>query len=73
MRGWGLVLRDIDLTLTMLRLLSSKTQGFFKSSKPCHVGIHWIAIVEFSQKIEYPFARVSVLYQLFCIVLYWPN
>ena len=35
------------LTLPMLRLLSSKAQGrkdFRKPSKPCRVGIHWIAL-----------------------------
>ena len=40
------------LTLSMLRLLSSKAQGrndFWKTSKPCHVGIHWIALAEYSQ------------------------
>ena len=40
------------LTLPMLRLLSSKAQGrkdFWKTSKPCHVGIHWIDLVEYSQ------------------------
>ena len=38
-------------TLTMLKLLSSKTQGhkdFWKQSKACHVGIHWIALAEYS-------------------------
>ena len=37
----------------MLRLLSSKEQGrkdFWKSSKPCHVGIHLIALAEYSQR-----------------------
>ena len=36
----------------MLRLSSSKTKGckdFWKPSKPCHVGIHWIALAEYSQ------------------------
>ena len=36
----------------MLRLLSSKAQrrkDFGKPSKPCHVGIHWIALTEFFQ------------------------
>ena len=36
----------------MLRLLSSKAQGrkdFRKPSKPCHVCIHWIALVEYSK------------------------
>ena len=34
------------------RLISSKAQerkDFWKASKPCHVGIHWIALVEYSQ------------------------
>ena len=40
------------LTLSMLRLHLSKAQGqkdFWKTSKPCHVGIHWIALTEHSQ------------------------
>ena len=40
------------LTLPMLSLLSSKEQGrkdFWKPSKPCHVGINWIALIEDSQ------------------------
>ena len=40
------------LNLPMLRLHSSKAQGckyFWKSSKPCHVGIHWKVLTEFSQ------------------------
>ena len=38
------------LTLPMLRLLSSQAQGrkdFWKPFKPCHVSIHWIALVEY--------------------------
>ena len=41
-----------DLTLSMLRLLSSKAQrhkDFQKPSKPCHVGIHWIALTAYFQ------------------------
>ena len=37
----------------MLRLLSSKAQRhnyFLKPLKPCHVGIHWIALAEYSQR-----------------------
>ena len=40
----------------MLRLLSSKAQGrndFEKKSNPCHVGIHWIFLTEFSQMSTY--------------------
>ena len=40
------------LTLSMLRLLSFKAQEskyLGKLSKPCHVGIHWIALAEYSQ------------------------
>ena len=39
------------LPLPMLRLLSFKALGckdFLKSSKPCRVGIHWIALAEYS-------------------------
>ena len=41
-----------SLTLTLLRLRSSKGQGhndFWKASKLCHIGIHWKALAEFSQ------------------------
>ena len=44
------------LTLPMLRLLSFKAQGckdFWKSLKPCHVGIHWKALSEYSQMSTY--------------------
>ena len=46
------VLEKPRLSLPMLRLLSSEAQGckdFLKPSKPCHVGIHWIALDEYSQ------------------------
>ena len=36
----------------MLRLLLSKApkyKDFWKTSKPCHVGIHWIALTEYSE------------------------
>ena len=42
----------LSLTLTMLRLLSSKAQGrkdLWDPSKPCHVGIHWKALPQYSQ------------------------
>ena len=41
----------------MLRLLLSKAQGR-NPSKPCHVGIHWVALALLD---EYPCARVSVI------------
>ena len=47
-----LVNTAIYLTLSMLKLLSSKAQGckdFWKPSKPSHVGIHWEALAERSQ------------------------
>ena len=50
----------------MLRLLSSKAQGRkdpWKLPKPCHVGIHWEALTEFSH--EYPYARVSIIFPVF--------
>ena len=44
--------RRYFLTLPMLRLLPSKTQGridFWKPSKPFHVCINWIALADNSQ------------------------
>ena len=55
------------LTIQMLRLLSSKAHGckdFCIPSKPCHVGIHWIALTEYSQMSTH-FARVSVIFIVF--------
>ena len=60
------------LTLPMLRLFSSIAQGckyFGKSSKPCHVGIHWKVLAEYSQMSTHlpgfqPFFRI---FASFCI------
>ena len=44
--------RGMTLTLPMLRLLSSKAhwcKDFCKPYKPCHVGIQWEALIEYSQ------------------------
>ena len=56
----------------MLRLLSSKAQGcknFRKTSKPCHVGIHWIALAEYSQMSTYVpgFQSFFRFFASFCI------
>ena len=64
-----------DLTLSMLRLLSSKSQrrkDFEKPSKPCPVGIHWIAIAEYSQMSTHKPGFQS-FFRFFCIIWYWPN
>ena len=64
-----------QLTLPMLRLLSSKTQGckyLWKPSKPCHLGIHWIALAEHSQMSTH-IPGFQSFSQGFCIILYWPN
>ena len=58
----------ISFTLPMLRLLLSKAQrckDFWKPSKPSRVG--WVLLD------KYPFARVSVIFQVFCIILHWQN
>ena len=60
------------LTLPMLRLLSSKAQGckdFPKTSKPCHVGIHWIALAEYSQMSTHVpgFQSFFKIFASFCI------
>ena len=64
-----------SLTLPMRRPLSSKAQGrkeFWKPSEPCHVGIHWKALAEYSQMSTMCY-RVSVILQGFCIILCRPN
>ena len=45
------VYRNVHLTLPMPRLLSSQAQGRkdIKSFKPCHVGIHWKALIVYCQ------------------------
>ena len=60
------------LTVPVLRLLSSKAQGckdFWKPSKPCHVGTHWIALAEFSQMSTHlpGFQWFFRFFALFCI------
>ena len=56
----------------MLRLLTSKAQGhkdFWKSSKPYHVGIHWIALTEYSQMSTHMpwFQSFFSVFASFCI------
>ena len=53
-------------------LLSPEAQWrkhLWKPYKPCHVGIHWIALTE-SFQMNTQFAKVLVIFQLFCIILY---
>ena len=62
------------LTLLRLRLLLFKAKGpkdFWKSSKPCHVGIHWIALAECSQLSTH--VPGFQFFPGFCIILYWTN
>ena len=67
----SLVISKLVSTLPMLRLLS-KTQGcndFCEPSKPCHVGIHWITMAEYSQMSTHVprFCHFSGFSALFCI------
>ena len=66
----GLFLKTLPM---LLRLLSSKAQwpkDFWKPSKHCHVGIHWIALAEYYQiSTHVP----GSLFKFFCIILCWPN
>ena len=60
------------LTLPMLRLLSPRVQGckdFYKQSKPCHIGFHWIALTEYSQmSTHFPgFQTFFSFFASFCI------
>ena len=45
----GVTNNATPLTLPMPRLISFKMQKTQKPSKPCHGGIHWIALVAYSQ------------------------
>ena len=61
------------LTLQMLRVLLPKAQGckyFWKTSKPCHVGIHWIAIAECTHRWVLMWQEFSH-FQVFCIIVYF--
>ena len=63
------------LTLPIQRLLSSKALGrkyFWKPSKPCHVGIHWIALAEYSQMSTHVPGFQS-FFRFICITLNWLN
>ena len=59
----------------MLRLLSAKAQERKKSSKPCHIGIHWKAVVEYYQiGTHIPgFRSFSAFFASFCFnkISYW--
>ena len=60
------------LTTPMLRLLSPNAQerkDFWKPSKPCHVGIHWKALAEYSQMSTHMpgFQWFFRIFALFCI------
>ena len=64
----------LRLTLSMLRLPSYKAQGrkdFWKLSKPCHVGIHWIGLNEYSQMSTHLTGFQSFF--MFCVFLYRPS
>ena len=56
-------------------VLSHKAQGhkyFLKTSKPCHVGIHLIALPEYS-RVSTNVRGLQSCFMVFCISLYWPN
>ena len=60
------------LTIPMQRRLLSNAQGFkdfWKTSKPCHVGIHWIALTEYSHMNTHlpGFQSFFSIFASFCI------
>ena len=60
-------------TLSMLRLLLSKAQelkNLWKSSKPYHLGIHWKALIEYSQMSTH-LPGFRLFFSFFHIILYW--
>ena len=59
-------------TLPMLRLFSSKAQqskDFWNLFKPCHVGIHWIVLVECSRVSTHVVEFQCVLFVFFSFFL----
>ena len=67
--------RFLCITLPMLRLLSSKAQVCEKKSKPfkpSHVGIHEIALTDYSQMITH-IPGFQSFFQRVCVILYWKN
>ena len=68
----GYVQTSLQRTLPMLRLTfvqRTRMQRFLESSKPCHVGIHWIALAEYSQTSTHVpgFQLFFRFYASFCI------
>ena len=62
----------MTLTLSMLRILSYKAQGwkvFWKPSRSCHVGIHWKAFTEYSHMSTHVagFQSFFRIFASFCI------
>ena len=56
-------------------ILSSIAQGrkdFWRPFKPCHVGIHWIPLPEYSQMSTH-LPGFRSFFCFFCLILYWPN
>ena len=63
----------LSIIFPMLRLHSSEAQGckdFCKPSKPCHVGIHWIALTEYSQ-MSTPMPRFESFFSVFASFCNW--
>ena len=48
---------------------NTMTQNFWKPSKPCHVGIHWKALAEYSQMSTH-LLGFRLFFIFFCIILY---
>ena len=59
-------------TAKVIFIQSTGLKDFRKPSKPCNAGIHWIVLTEVLSD-ECPCARVSLTFQVFGIILYWPN
>ena len=47
----------------------TRVQRFFKTAKPCHIGIHWIALTVYSQ-IGTNVRGFQLIFQVFCLSLY---
>ena len=62
---------DINPSNASEATFDRSTRLFWKLSKPCHIGIHWIALAEFSQMSTHVPGFQS--FSGFFLILYWPN
>ena len=65
------IIKPINAEATFVQAQGCK--DFLNTSKPCCVGIHRIALAEYSQMSIHIPGFQSFFKFLFCIILYWPH